>query len=461
MTEYTELYQERYRPQYHITARQWGEPKLNPRKGQDGWLNDLNGMIYYKGEYHAFAQRWAECWLHWISTDLIHWTELPPAFYQDPVTKDGVQSGSIVIDKNNTSGLGTSKEIAVMVAFWHLWDNKSLCISYSNDRGRTWVKYAKNPILEFPERDPKVFWHELTKKWVMVLFGNNQYHFFTSPNLLNWKNENHPISNCHECPDFFEIPVEGGGSLTKWVLIRANGKYTIGSFDGTEFKEETPLLGYFEGPDYYATQTFDNTQESDGRRIQLAWMDWWEGDFPGMPFNQQMTFPCELRLKQTDEGLLLRRNPIREIETLHRAEHRLTAQILKSGDCLTLPDYGDTLHIKMQIEMDGNATLHIKGENVRIARDRLGIREKEVHLPKISDHTGRKVSTNLKTLEFLIDRTSVEVFANEGIATLSANFLPLGDSITLQCLNGTLNLHSVVIHELHSIWKTGGKPMML
>lgn len=450
MSQNIELYREKYRPQFHITARQWEGHKLNPRLGQDGWLNDINGLIYHEGEYHTFAQRWGQCWLHWVSTDLIHWTELNPAFYQDPVTKDGVQSGSMVVDKNNSSGLGES----AMIAFWHHWDNKSLCISYSNDLGRTWVKYANNPILVFPERDPKVFWHEPSKKWVMVMYGNQQYHFFTSHNLLDWTNENHPISNTYECPDFFEIPIDGEENRTKWVLIRGNGKYTLGTFDGSEFKEETPLLDNFEGPDYYATQTFENTREADGRRIQLAWMDWWEGDFPGMPFNQQMNFPCELRLKQTEEGLLLRRNPIQEIETLHRAEHQLPAQTLKSGDCLTLPNYGDSLHIKMEIEMDGNATLHVKGENVRIGRDRLGIRERVVNLPKITDQTGKEIQTRVKKLEFLIDRTSVEVFANEGIATLAANFIPLMDSITFQCNNGTFNIHSMVIYELDSIWNS-------
>ena len=449
MPESTELYHEKYRPQFHITARQWEGHKLNPCKGDDGWLNDLNGMIYYDGEYHAFAQRWARCWLHWVSTDLIHWTELKPAFYQDPVKQDGVQSGSIAVDKKNTSGLGNGGDVAVMIAFWHYWDNKSLCISYSNDRGRTWVKYEKNPILIFPERDPKVFWHEPTQKWVMVLFGNNQYHFFTSRNLLHWENENHPISNCHECPDFFEIPVDGERNVTKWVLIRANGKYTIGSFDGTEYKEETPLLGYFEGPDYYATQTFENTQDADGRRIQLAWMDWWEGRFPGMPFNQQMTFPCELRLRRTDAGLLLFRNPIREIETLHRAEHRLGPRTLKSGDCVHLQDYGKYLHIKMELELDGHANFHIKGECLRITSNRLGIRTREVVLPKITDGNAQ---SNLLKLEMLIDCASVEVFANEGLANLSANFLPFGDSIAFQCLNGTVNIHSIVIHELDTIW---------
>ena len=153
---------------------------------EEGWLNDLNGLVYHAGEYHLFAQRWNKCWIHAVSTDLVHWTELPPAFWEDHRFGGGVQSGGAVVDHANTSGLSPDPRTPPMVAFWSGNDNFSTCIAYSLDRGRTWTKYAKNPVLRHPERDPKVFWHEPSKRWVLVLSGGGAYFLFTSTNLLDW-----------------------------------------------------------------------------------------------------------------------------------------------------------------------------------------------------------------------------------------------------------------------------------
>jgi hypothetical protein len=186
------LYKESLRPQFHFTARQWTMDRLNPGMQQEGWVNDLNGLIYYDGEYHLFVQRWAKCWLHAVSRDLVHWTELEPAFWEEKAGS-GVQSGTCVVDYNNTSGLSPDKATPPLIAFWPRWDNRSQCISYSLDHGRTWKFYEKNPVLVYPERDPKVFWHAPGNHWVMILSGNNQYHVLTSSNLLSWKDEHKPI----------------------------------------------------------------------------------------------------------------------------------------------------------------------------------------------------------------------------------------------------------------------------
>ena len=193
------LYQETHRPQFHFTARQWTINRLNPARRQEGWINDLNGLIYYEGEYHLFAQRWAKCWLHAVSRDLIHWTELEPAFWEEE-EGSGVQSGTCVIDYANTSGLSPDPKNPPMITFWSRFDNRSQCLSYSLDKGRTWKHYEKNPLFIFPERDPKVFWHEPTKKWVMMLYGNDKYHILTSPNLLDWKDENNQSATVLNVP---------------------------------------------------------------------------------------------------------------------------------------------------------------------------------------------------------------------------------------------------------------------
>ena len=242
------LYRESLRPQFHFTARQWTMNKLNPQMRQEGWINDLNGLIYYDGEYHMFAQRWAKCWLHAVSRDLVHWTELDPAFWEENLDS-GVQSGTCVIDYKNTSGLSPNPATPPMIAFWPRFDNHSQCLSYSLDHGRTWKPYEKNPILDYPERDPKVFWYGPGNRWVMILYGNGQYHILNSTNLLNWTDTHHGIPNSFECPDFFELPVDGNqmpansdrGS-TKWVLIQGSGQYSIGTFDGVGIQGGNPAL---------------------------------------------------------------------------------------------------------------------------------------------------------------------------------------------------------------------------
>src|ERR1043166_5087390 len=292
------LYQETHRPQFHFTARQWTMDRLNPGMRQEGWLNDLNGLVFYEGEYHLFAQRWNKCWVHAVSKDLVHWIELEPAFWEEHLDS-GVQSGTCVVDYANTSGLAADPNHPALVAFWSGNDNRSHCISYSVGRGRSLNHYEKNPVFNYPERDPKVFWHAPTARWVMFLYGEQNkerlYHIFTSTNLLSWHDVKHPIRNSYECPDFFQLPLDADRNRLKWVLVRGDGKYSIGDFNGFEFREETPQFESDAGPNFYATQTWENTDNGDGRRIQVAWMR--GGTYPDMPFNQQVTFPRELTLR--------------------------------------------------------------------------------------------------------------------------------------------------------------------
>ena len=160
------------------------------------------------------------------------------------------------------------------------------------------------------------------------MYGDSQYHIFTSTNLLNWKDERKPIPHSFECPDFFELPLDGNHRDMKWVLIQGNGNYSIGRFDGTEFKEETARYPCDVGPNFYATQTWGNTETGDGRRIQAAWMR--GSAFPDMPFNQQVSFPCELTLRSTPNGPRIFREPIREIELLHKGSGHLDESHVES-----------------------------------------------------------------------------------------------------------------------------------
>jgi len=435
------LYQEALRPQFHFTARQWTMNRLNPRETQEGWVNDLNGLIYYDGEYHLFAQRWAKCWIHAVSRDLIHWTELEPAFWEE-TPGGGDQSGTCVVDYQNTSGLSPDKTNPAMVAFYPRWDNRSQCIAYSLDHGRTWQRYEKNPILVHPERDPKVFWYAPGNHWVMMLYGNGQHHVLTSSNLLSWKDEHHPIKDSYECPDFFELPIDGNRSQMKWVLIQGNGNYSIGTFDGTEFKEETGRHPCDVGPNFYATQTWANTETGDGRRIQTAWMR--EPAFPDMPFNQQISFPCELTLHSTPNGLRVFREPIKEIALLHNGRDSWTNRTLQADEVLPLGSSGQLFHIRAEVGIPAGARLifNIRGVPVILT-------SKTVE----SGNRPASVSGQIKTVEILVDRASIETFVNQGEISSTRFVLPKENGITVKAEGGAVTIQSLAIYPLNSAWQ--------
>ena len=437
------LYQESLRPQFHFTARQWTMDRLNPGMQQEGWINDLNGLIYYDGEYHLFAQRWAKCWLHAVSRDLIHWTELEPAIWEE-WPGSGIQSGTCVVDYNDTSGLSPGKATPPMVAFFPRWDNRSQCISYSLDHGRTWKFYAKNPVLVHPERDPKVFWYAPGNHWVMLLSGDNQYHIFTSSNLLSWTDEHHPIKDSYECPDFFELPVDGNANNKKWVLIQGNGNYSIGTFDGIEFKEETGRYACDIGPNFYATETWANTETGDGRRIQAAWMR--GSTFPDMPFNQQLSFPCELTLRSTPNGPRLFREPIREIALLHRDQDTWTNRTLRADETLPLEPSGRLFHIKAAVNIPEGArlTFNIRGIPVILTAHTIE-----------SGTSPASVQDQIKTVEILVDRTSIETFVNQGEISSTRFVLPSENGLSIKVEGGSVTLQSLTVYQLNSAWKDG------
>ncbi len=434
------LYKESLRPQFHFTARQWTMDRLNPGPKQEGWLNDLNGLIYYDGEYHLFAQRWWKCWLHAVSRDLIHWTELEPAFWEEK-SESGDQSGTCVVDYHNTSGLSPSKATPPMVAFWSRNDNRTHCICYSLDHGRTWKHYEKNPILVYPERDPKVFWYAPSNHWVMLLYGDNQYHVFTSTNLLNWKDERKPIRDSFECPDIFELPVDGDRNHTKWVLIQGNGQYSIGSFDGTEFKEEAGRFACDIGPNFYATQTWGNTETGDGRRIQAAWMR--SSHFPDMPFNQQVSFPCELTLRSTPKGPRLFREPIREIALLHHGSDGWTNRTLKANEVLPLEPSGRSFHILAEVSIPEGAKLAFNLRGVPLI-----LTSKTV----ASGTSPTSVLDKINTVEILVDRASIETFINRGEISATRFVLPNENGLSVKAENGSVTIQSLIVYQLNSAW---------
>jgi len=437
------LYHESLRPQFHFTARQWTMDRLNPGMRQEGWLNDLNGLIYYAGEYHLFAQRWNKCWVHAVSRDLVRWTELEPAFWEEKLDS-GVQSGTCVVDYHNSSGLGTDPNIPPMITFWSRNDNRTQCLSFSLDHGRTWTHYAKNPILDFPERDPKVFWHSPSHHWLMMLYGNSQYHILTSTNLLNWHDEKKPIRDSYECPDFFELSIDEDPARKKWVLIQGNGKYSIGTFDGVEFKEETDRFPCDVGPNFYATQTWgnvDGAEPGEKRRIQAAWVR--GAAFPDMPFSQQVTFPCELKLRSTPNGLRIFRQPVRELASLHRDEDTWTNRILRPNQTMKLLPSGREFHIRAKVGIPEGARLifNIRGVPVVLTAKHLESGAKPA-----------SVAGEVRTVEILVDRASIETFINDGELSSTRFVLPKENGLSVKAEGGSATIESLTVYQLSSIW---------
>lgn len=431
-----ELYHEALRPQVHFTARQWTYAKPNPGQRDEGWLNDANGLAYYAGEWHYFAQRWAHCWIHAVSKDLVHWEELKPAFWEDDAFGP-VQSGTIVIDSANVSGLATGKD-PVMVAFWASWNNRDQCVSYSNDRGRTWTKYAGNPVLSHGERDPQVFFHGESGKWVMVLSGPGGYFFFTSDNLLKWKEEGFS-AGWFECPDLFRLGAH-------WILMNGDGSYRVGDFDGKAFSPSTPMRRLDFGNAFYATQSWHDVPASDGRRIQTAWMRC-DGKtyFPDMPFSQQTSFPAVMTLRTIADTLRLCRNPVSELRLLRASTRSIGGETLASGNALVLDSSSAPLHIEAWIALDNGAegTFTVRGNTVAFSSWNLAVN---------ADRGSFAGAVAKLKIEMLIDAASIEAFGNEGEVSITSMAKMSGSVTGLKCGKGILHVDSLRVHRLNSIW---------
>jgi len=267
-------------------------------------------------------------------------------------------SGSAVVDWSNTSGLQKGSEkvlVAIYTAAGGTSDQSkgkafTQCLAYSNDAGQSWTKYDKNPILAHirgGNRDPKIVWHEPTKRWIMALFlDGSDFCFFSSPDLKNWKKLHEiTVAGCGECPDFFPMKIDGDDKTTKWVWTPANGHYLVGDFDGEQFKPDPAVAQTMDyGKHYYAVQSYSDIPQADGRRIQIAWMN--NPRLPRMPFHGQMSFPRELKLKRTRDGIRLFNVPVKEIDSLHAKTHRFSDTSIKPGENLLSNIRGDFYEIR-------------------------------------------------------------------------------------------------------------------
>ncbi len=443
-------YNEKYRPQFHFTP-------------EHGWMNDPNGMVYLDGEYHLFYQynpygsMWANMsWGHAVSTDLTSWTYFPTALTPDSL--GAIFSGSAVIDVNNTAGFGKNAMVAIYTSAGKV---QAQSIAYSTDKGRTFTKYAGNPVLPNPGitdfRDPKVSWNEAANQWIMALATKQTVTFFGSPNLKDWTklSEFGEGIGSHaavwECPDLFPLIYNG---KTKWVLLVSinpggpNGgsatQYFIGDFDGKTFKPDTlpyPLwLDY--GRDNYAGVTFSNIPKTDGRQIFMGWMSNWDyaNQVPTKDFRSAMTVARELTITNNGKHLILNSYPVNEFNNLKdivsekpdlQVDKEATiTELLKNNDGsyeieMTIKP-GNAVEFGFSLNNSKNETLKFNFDN---ATGFLSIDRKNSGLINFNDRFALGMNAPLikkdaYRIRLLVDKASAEIFINEGEVTMSTLFFP-------------------------------------
>jgi fructan beta-fructosidase len=435
-----DLHRETYRPRFHFTSAR-------------GWNNDPNGLVYHRGEWHLFYQHnpvgWSWDNMHWghaVSDDLVHWRELGEALHPwSDQARGHVFSGSGFVDWQNTSGFQDGDAPPLVVAFTDTGAGESL--AYSNDRGRTLTVYEGNPVVEHEGRDPKVVWHEPTGRWVMAVYDEAEGRaiaFYSSADLKQWRLESR-LPGFYECPELLELPIDGG-PRKRWVVFAADGEYVLGSFDGRAFRPDHEGKHRLWYGDFYASQVYSDAP--DGRRVQIGWAR--GNEYPGMPFNQGMTVPVDLSLRQTRDGPRLFAEPVPELVSL-RADHRARpAAELRSGDNALAGLEADVFEIDTLLELgeDAAVTLAFGGFKVGLDAERQVLRCGWVEAPLVLD------GENRMRLRILVDRGSVEVFAAHGrVAVSEGVLLPPGDKpLTLFVARGKARLASFDLWTLESIW---------
>ncbi|HYW34461.1 MAG TPA: glycoside hydrolase family 32 protein [Balneolaceae bacterium] len=480
-----------FRPQFHFT----------PAKN---WTNDPNGLVYFDGEYHLFFQynpfgnKWGHMsWGHAVSSDMIHWKQLPVAIPE--ANNEMIFSGSAVVDSNNTSGFGKNGKIP-MVAIYagyntktHIQDQR---LAYSLDHGHTWTKFKGNPVITLHSknfRDPKVFWYAPDKEWIMVvaLSAQHKVRFYRSPDLIHWKKLSDfgpqgATEGNWECPILSKVHVKNEPSQKKWVLEISgkidsvqNGLYFVGNFNGKTFipdpafKDNPHRVDY--GMDFYAATSWANIPASDGRTLWLAWMDNWQyaQQAPTHPFRGMMTVPRSITLQKGDDSYYLLQNPVKELHSLRGQHFHFSNLAIHSGK-LSLSKKGITgTSVEIQATLKPSTAKKIgfivrKGKNQQTV---IGYKPNQNELYVNRTHSGRdqfskafpggiqsaplRLENGLIHLHILVDRSSVEVFANEGKRVITDDIYPRlsSDGLQLFARGGTLKISSLDIWKLHSYRK--------
>lgn len=469
---------EKSRPLYHHTPAY-------------GWMNDPNGMFYKDGKWHLYYQwnpygsKWQNMtWGHSVSSDLINWEHLPAALTPDAL--GAIFSGSAAVDHTGSAGFGKDAVVAMYTSAGH---SQMQSIAHSSDNGTTFEVYAGNPVitLSTEARDPKIFRNEKTGEWNMVLAHALQHGvlFYSSPDLKNWTlnsefgNEG-ATGGVWECPDLFELEVEGTGEK-KWVLIvninpggpfgGSATQYFIGDYDGKTFTPdkdengEVPTKWMDYGKDHYATVTWSDAP--DGRRVALGWMSNWEyaDQVPTMQYRSANTLPRDLSLFRADDGqVYLAGVPSPEVLKLRGKAIATSGKfnVGKSGRIFSLPKKNDgicEIAADLDVKKDGNVDLTLSnadGEKVTISYDGSVLKFDRMHgtFTDISHHFPSVteapvfVKDGKISLRIFVDHGSVEVFSADGKSVMTNLTFPENPYTTLTVSGNSAAVENLKIYEL-------------
>lgn len=466
---------EKFRPTYHFSPLY-------------GWMNDPNGMVYKDGEYHLFYQhnpygsKWGNMhWGHAISKDLINWEHRPDAITPDALGT--IFSGSAVVDTDNTAGFGAG---AIVAIYTQNSDRQVQSIAYSTDNGRSFTKYENNPVLTSDARDfrdPKVFWHKETQRWIMLLAVGQEMQIFSSSNLKDWAFESSfgegqgAHGGVWECPDLFGLPVDGTNEK-KWVLLcnlnpggpfgGSATQYFVGTFNGKEFANESPSQTKWMdwGKDHYAAVTWSDAP--DNRRIAIAWMSNWQyaNDVPTSQYRSPNSVPRDLSLFTVDGETYLQSAPSPELLKLRDISKKRS---FKVNGTRTIKDmiagnegaYEIELTIENQYaDVIGFRLYNDKGEEVDMQYD---MKEKKFSMDRRkSGDVGFNENFPMLTwtaiesgkdelkLRLFVDKSSVEAFVDGGRFVMTNQVFPSEPytHIDFYSKGGAYKVDSFVIYKL-------------
>lgn len=488
---YKQVEHDRFRPGVHFSP-------------PTAWANDPNGLVYYEGSYHLFYQhhpysnKWGPMhWGHAVSQDMIHWEHEPIALFPDE--HGAIFSGCCVVDWKNSSGLFEDSHGLVAI-FTHAdthpetgQPRQRQSLAYSSDKGRTWHKYDGNPVLAENDlidfRDPKVFWHPQSERWVMVIVAGDHARFYSSANLLEWSltGEFGRGEGSHdgvwECPDLFALPVDDTGH-SKWVLIISIGdhpdcpegsrtQYFIGEFDGNTFINDNPadhILWLDYGRDNYAGVTWSDIPEQDGRRVIIGWMSNWKyaSETPTGSWRGAMTLPRVLSLTRRDGSVVLAQMPVREVEQLRKESVSWKAVTVTPEIPFMQKMNDDLLEIEAELDVRNGdeirITLKSSGQSEIVIgydpakewlftdRSKSGVTE--FHPAFASRHGAAMAMVNGKIrLHIWVDRNAVEVYADHGLVVLTDQIFPDApiERVEISTKSGQIIIDSLQIHTLESV----------
>lgn len=440
----THLYQETLRPQEHFSSKR-------------GWLNDANGMIYYDGQYHLYyqhdpfnwdgsGQKW---WGHAVSPDMVNWQEIQEGIYSH-TNGDDVWSGSSVVDTANASGFEAGTNAVIVTAFYST--GRGECIAYSNDGGLTHIDYSNNPVVVHSGqgRDPHLFWYAPSNYWVMAVYddaGGNGVQFYSSPDFHQWTFRSKIYNGFFECPDIFQLPVDGNTNNMMWELNDASSGYMLGQFDGVTFTPSTSKLPGDYGSGYYASQTFTSMKAGDERKVRICWA---QLSMPGMPFNQAMFFPTSLSLNTTSNGVRLCSQPVAEITNAFVNTYSWTNLMLNPGYNPLSGIRGGMFDVRAQFTPGTASSIVFVLCGVTVtyspSSQQISCNGNTQSLPAVN---------GVVSLEIISDRQMIEIFGNGGQLYMPIAGTPYNATnnvLSLTSQGAATSFSSLTVNKMKSIW---------